>query len=66
MKRIILGFCPTPLLTGRVWFDCDQVFRGFELFSQIQDEFEIGSGIVTPVLHRLYFKNIFLLFYFIL
>ena len=39
---------------------------GLDLFSQIQDEFKAGSGIVIPALPRLYFKNILLLFYFIL
>ena len=33
------------------------------LFSQIRDEFGVGSGIVTHALPRLYFKNIFLLLF---
>ena len=39
---------------------------GLSLFSQIRDDFGAGSGIVTPSLFRLYFKNNFLLFDFIL
>ena len=39
---------------------------GLDLFSQIRDEFGADSGIVTPILSRLYFKNIFFIFYFIL
>ena len=38
----------------------------FDLFSQIRDKFGMSSDIVTPVPHRIYFKNFFLLFYFIL
>ena len=64
--RIISSSHPTPLLMGRVWFNYNRVFNGFgltilgflvglSLFSQIRYEFEAGSGIVTPVLPRLYF-----------
>ena len=42
-----------------------EFLAGLSLFSQIKDEFEVGSGIVTPALPQLYFKNILLLFYFI-
>ena len=43
-----------------------EFLAGFSLFSQIQYKFGMDSGIVTLVLPRLYFKNILLLFYFIL
>ena len=65
MGRIISGFRPTPLLMGRILFNSNRVFSGLSLFSKIQDEFKAGSGIVTHVLPRLYFKNIFY-YYFIL
>ena len=39
---------------------------GLGLFYQIRDGFGTGSGIVTPALSLLYFKNNLLLFYFTL
>ena len=36
---------------------------GLSLFSQIRDELETGSSIVTSALPRLYFKNIFFIIF---
>ena len=38
----------------------------YGLFTQNRDRFRLSSGIVIPVPPRLYFKNMFYLFYFIL
>ena len=64
MKWIILDSRLTLLLMGRVWLSVIGFLAGLSLFSQIRDKFGTGSGIVTPALSRLYFKNIFIIILF--
>ena len=59
MGRIISGSHPASLLMGRVLFNCNRVWVYFL-------KFEIGSGIITLILPRLYFKNNLLLFFYTL
>ena len=68
MWQIISGFCPAPLLMGRVWFNCNRVFSMFEFIFSIQDGFGTGSGNVTPTPPRPYyilkiFFNYFILYF---
>ena len=63
-KRVISGFfCALPLM-GRVWFNCNEFLVDSDLFSQTRDGFKYCYSRLA--LSRLCFKNIFLLFYFIL
>ena len=64
MGWIISGSCPTSLLMGRVWFNCNQVFSGFGFIFSNPGGFEASSVLLLPP-HPDYILKI-LLFYFIL
>ena len=63
---IISGSRPTSLLMGRVWFNCNRVFNGFEFIFSNPIRDRGGFRYCYSRSAQLYFKSNFLLFYFIL
>ena len=60
MRRIISGSRSVPFLMERFWFNCNKGFSGFGFIFLNPKRIQV---LLFP--SRLYFKNIFLLFYFI-
>ena len=61
MGRIISGSRPTPLLMGRVWFNSNRVFSGFEF---IFLKSETSSGRVQVLLLLPYLNYILKIFFY--